>query len=136
MPGLLGGLALGWVVIRPVNVLLGGLFRAFNNVFDRLTEVYGWTIGRGLRLAAIVVLAYGGLVFLTYVVFRDSPRGFVPQQDMGRIIVSVQLPDSAGLERTKEIMHQTDQIIRSHPAVAHTIGLVGISFVEQANGSN
>jgi multidrug efflux pump subunit AcrB len=135
-PGMCAGLAFGWFCIQPVNFVLGALFRGFNNAFDRLTDVYGWTIARGLRLSAIVVLAYGGLVFLTYVMFRDSPRGFVPQQDMGRIMVSVQLPDSASMTRTKEVITQTDRIIRRDPGVANSIGLSGVSFVEQATGSN
>ena len=111
-PGMLVGLVIGYFTIKPVNVVLGALFRGFNRVFDRLTDVYGWVIGKGLRLAAIVVLAYAGLVFLTYVVFRDSPRGFVPQQDMGRIMVSVhRLPDfPAGLHRTQgEVIDQVDR---------------------------
>ena len=82
--------------------MLGFFFRGFNYTFDRITGLYGWTIGAGLRLAVIVLLAYGGLLLLTYYVFRDAPTGFVPQQDMGRLIVSVQLPDSASAERTVE----------------------------------
>jgi multidrug efflux pump len=135
-PGLLAGLAIGWFIIGPVNAVLGAFFRAFNRGFDFMTAVYGWVIGKSLRLSVIVLLGYGGLVVLTYVVFRDAPRGFVPQQDMGRLIVSVQLPDSSGLARTQETMAQVDTIIREVPGVAHTIGLGGISFIESANGSN
>jgi multidrug efflux pump len=135
-PGMFAGLALGWFFIQPVNAVLGAFFRGFNRFFDGVTAAYGWTIGKGLRLSVIVLIAYGGLLFLTYVVFRDSPRGFVPQQDMGRVIVSVQLPDSASLNRTQETMAQVDQIIGEIPGVAHRIGLGGISFVESANGSN
>jgi multidrug efflux pump len=135
-PGLLFGLTFGWFAIRPVNVFLGWVFRGFNAGFDRVTEAYGWTIGKGLRISAIVILAYGGLLFLTFIVFKDSPRGFVPQQDMGRLMVSVQLPDSAGLERTKEAVVQVEKIIREVPGVARSIGIGGISFVESANGSN
>jgi multidrug efflux pump subunit AcrB len=135
-PGFLAGLTLGWLIIRPVNMVLGSFFRGFNNVFDRLTDVYGWMIGKGLRLSAIVVIAYGGLLFFTYFIFRDSPRGFVPQQDMGRLIVSVQLPDSAGLDRTQLVIAQADKIIRRDPGIAASIGLSGVSFAEQATGSN
>ncbi|MSQ93540.1 MAG: efflux RND transporter permease subunit [Gemmataceae bacterium] len=135
-PGMLVGLLIGWFAIGPVNVVLAGMFRGFNIAFDRLTDIYGWTIAKALRLSVIVLLAYGGLLFLTYFVFRDSPRGFVPQQDMGRLVVSVQLPDSAGLERTQEALAQVDDIMRKVPGVAHTIGLSGISFVEATNGSN
>ncbi|MBM3997479.1 MAG: efflux RND transporter permease subunit, partial [Planctomycetes bacterium] len=135
-PGMIVGLLIGWFVIEPVNFVLGGCFRAFNSVFDRLTDVYGWTIAKALRISAIVIVAYGVLLLLTYVAFRDSPRGFVPQQDMGRVMVSVQLPDSASMDRTKEVVAQVDQIMRETPGVAHTIGLSGISFIESTNGSN
>jgi multidrug efflux pump len=135
-PGMLAGLVFGWMIIRPVNYVLGAVFRGFNRGFDKMTAIYGWTIGMALRWSVIMLLAYGGLVFLTYYVFQTSPRGFVPQQDMGRLIVSVQLPDSASLARTLEETAKIDGIVRRTPGVAHTIGLYGISFVEQANASN
>jgi multidrug efflux pump len=135
-PGMLIGLAVGWFVIKPVNRFLGWVFRGFNRGFDYLTDAYGWTVGMSLKVSAIVILAYGGLLVLTYTNFRDAPRGFVPQQDMGRLIVSLQLPDSASLDRTQEISARVEEIIRADPGVAHSIGLAGISFVEQANGSN
>jgi multidrug efflux pump len=135
-PGMVAGLVLGWFIIRPVNAILGFLFRGFNRGFDAMTAVYGWTIGMMLRACVAVLLFYGGLLFLTYWVYQDAPTGFVPQQDMGRIIVSVQLPDSASLMRTQDAMQQVDKIMRETPGVAHTIGLGGISFVEQANAPN
>jgi multidrug efflux pump len=100
-PGLIVGLVIGWFSIKPVNAVLGAFFRGFNRGFDFMTGIYGWIIGNLLRLSAIVLIAYCGLLFMTYTVFRDAPRGFVPQQDMGRLIVSVQLPDSSGLARTE-----------------------------------
>jgi multidrug efflux pump len=135
-PGFLAGLAFGWFTIKPINVVLGAFFRGFNRLFDMMTGVYGWIIGNLLRLSAIVLIAYCGLLFMTYTVFRDAPRGFVPQQDMGRLIVSVQLPDSSGLARTEAVVAQVDEIIRKTPGVAHTVSLSGISFIESANGSN
>jgi multidrug efflux pump len=135
-PGMLAGGLLGWFLIRPVNVVLGAIFRGFNRGFDAMTAVYGRGIGLGLRLSAVVLLAYGGMLVLTWWLFQDAPRGFVPQQDMGRLIVSIQLPDSAALSRTQEELAQVDRIIRETPGVAHTIGMNGISFVEQANGPN
>src|SRR5207302_8944972 len=57
-------------------------------------------------------------------------------QDQGRLIASVQLPDSSSLERTRAVLAQVDQIIRDTPGVAHTITIAGISFVQQASSSN
>ena len=89
-----------------------------------------------LRVSLLVLLAYVGLLVLTYVVFTRAPTGFVPQQDQGRVIAAVQLPDSAALWRTQETVALAEQIARQTPGVAHTITISGASFVQQAYGSN
>ena len=109
-PGLSLGLIVGRLIIRPVNAVLGWLFRNFNRLFDRMTDVYGWTVGKSLRISVIVLLIYGGLVALTYDVFRRAPLGFIPEQDQGRLILSVQLPDSASLQRTQQAMAKVEKI--------------------------
>jgi multidrug efflux pump len=134
--GLILGLVLGWVIIRPVNAALGALFRAFNLGFERFTTAYSWTLAKGLRLTALVLVLYGGLLVLTFAAFAVAPTGFVPQQDMGRCIGSIQLPDSSSLERTRAAMARVDKIVRETPGVAHTITVCGMSFVQQANSSN
>ena len=48
-----------------------------------------------LRVFVLVLLVYGGLLALTYWGFTHTPRGFIPSQDMGYLLVNVQLPDSA-----------------------------------------
>jgi multidrug efflux pump len=134
--GLITGAVLGWFLIRPVNAVLGWVFQRFNQGFEIVTGAYGWTIGKAMHLAALVLVIYAGLLFLTGWLFRSAPTGFVPQQDMGRCLVGVQLPDAASLERTKEVVLQIEKIARETPGVAHTISVCGISFVLQSNGPN
>ncbi len=85
--------------------------------------------------APIVILAWRAAAVDVHPI-QSAPPGSCPQQDMGRLIVSVQLPDSASLDRTQEVSARVEEIIRADPGVAHSIGLAGISFIEQANGSN
>jgi multidrug efflux pump len=136
LPGAVAGGALGLIVIRPVNWLLSQFFQGFNWVFDRATAAYGKTVGWALRLSAIVLLVYVGLIGLTAFGFTRVPSGFIPSQDKGRLIVNVQLPDSAALERTVEVMAKVEKIAHETPGVAHTIGNPGRSFVLNAIGSN
>ncbi|HEV3234951.1 MAG TPA: efflux RND transporter permease subunit [Candidatus Dormibacteraeota bacterium] len=112
---------------------LGWFFRLFNWAFGKGTAGYGWVVGRLLRVNLLVLLVYGGLLVLTWWAFRAAPAGFVPQQDQGRIICTIQLPDSASLERTKEAVAQIESIARRTKGVAHTIAISGTSFVLQAN---
>ncbi len=83
-----------------------------------------------------MLLAYAGLLGLTWWTFRTSPTGFIPQQDQGRLIVSVQMPDSYALEQTLTVLKEVDRIARSTKGVAHTVGMGGTSFLLQANSSN
>ncbi len=136
VPGAIGGGAVGWVVIGPVNAALGWVFRGFNRGFERATAAYGWAVGRLLRLAAVVVLAYLGLLALTVWRVEAAPKGFLPEQDQGYLLVNVQLPDSASVQRTEAIMRHIDQIARGVPGVAHTVGISGESFLLGTAGSN
>ena len=107
-PGAFVGGLIGWFLITPVNAVLGVFFRGFNRFFDWVTGVYGWTVGKALRLSVVVVLVYAGLLGLTYWEFTTTPTGFIPQQDKGYLILNVQLPDSASSERTKKVMAQIE----------------------------
>jgi multidrug efflux pump len=89
-----------------------------------------------LRLSLVVLLVYGGLVVLTFRVFERAPTGFIPQQDQGRLIVNVQLPDSASLKRTREAMALVSKITLETPGVAHAVTISGLSFLMQATSSN
>jgi multidrug efflux pump len=135
-PGAVAGGLLGWLIIRPVNAVLGWLFGAFNRAFDGMASGYGWTVGRVLRGSVLVVLIYGGLLGLTWWTFQQAPTGFIPQQDQGRLIVNVQLPDSASLERTNEAVRLVDKIARETPGVSHTVAFSGMSFLLQATSPN
>jgi multidrug efflux pump len=136
--------ALAAILLRPrgasrdpftwlLDKALGWFFRLFNWVFAKGTAGYGWVVGWLLRLNVFVLVAYAGLLVLTWLAFQAAPAGFVPQQDQGRIICNIQLPDSASLERTKEAVAQIEAVARRTKGVAHTIGISGTSFVLQAN---
>ena len=136
LPGAIAGGVLGWFIIRRVNWALGWFFRGFNSVFERTTQAYSKAVGWGLRLSAIVLLVYVGLIGLTGFGFTQVPSGFVPPQDKGYLIANIQLPDAASLERTLEVTQAVEKIALETPGVAHTVAIPGQSFVLNAFSSN
>ncbi len=136
LPGAIAGGLLGRLLIRPVNWVLGGLFRGFNWVFERATRVYGTTVGWCLRLSAAVLLIYVGMIGLTGFGFSRIPVGFIPMQDKGYLVTNIVLPDSASLERTLAATDTVERIALETPGVAHTLALPGMSYVLNANSSN
>jgi multidrug efflux pump subunit AcrB len=130
------GAAVGFLAGRPLNWLLGWSFRLFNNGFDLTTTWYTRSVGRLLRLSLVVLVVYGGLLYLTYWGFRRTPTGFIPQQDKGYLLVNVQLPDAASLERTEAVLSRIEEIARGTPGVKHTVAIAGQSILLGANAPN
>jgi multidrug efflux pump len=121
---------------RLLDLLFGWFFRGFNAVFETSTRVYARGVYRVVRLSALVLLLYGGLLALTYLGMTRLPTGFIPQQDKGYLIVNAQLPDSASAERTREVIDRVEKIAQETAGVAHTVGISGQSLLLGANGSN
>jgi multidrug efflux pump subunit AcrB len=136
LPGAVVGGTLGWFIIRPVNWALGKFFGAFNAFFSWVTQTYGKTVGWCLRLSAIVLVFYVGLLGLTVLGMARIPSGFVPIQDKGYLIGNIQLPDSASLQRTVEADAKVEKIALETPGVGHVVSIPGQSFVLNANSSN
>jgi multidrug efflux pump subunit AcrB len=136
VPGAILGGIFGWFLIRPINWVLGKLFAGFNRVFEAVTAGYGRIVGWSLRLFAIVLVVYVGLLALTIVELRRVPTGFIPGLDQGYLITEIQLPDAASLERTLDVAARVSKIARETEGVAHTVGISGQSFLQGAVASN
>ena len=121
---------------RVLDLVLGWFFRLFNYTFRRSTEGYSWAVGRLLRMSVVVLACYGGLLYLTYWEFSRVPTGFIPPQDKGYLLVNVQLPDSASLQRTQDVISRIGQIAQATPGVKHTVAVAGQSVLLSTNGSN
>ena len=121
---------------RLINFTLGWLFRLFNRGLDWSTDVYARTVGRIVRMAALALLVYGGLIFLGYLGFTRVPTGFIPTQDQGYVFVNLQMPDAAALERTEKTMHRMSEIAREIPGIKDTLAITGFSFLTGGNQSN
>jgi multidrug efflux pump len=130
-----GGVA-GWAIGRLLNRALAWLFRAFDRRFRQVAAIYTRAVGFMLRGAPIVLVLYAGMVALTYFGLIKTQRGFIPSQDMGYLLINVQLPDSASMERTGQVMQQVGEIALRTPGIRHATTIAGQSFVLNAFGSN
>ena len=121
---------------RAWNLVLGWFFRLFNRAFDASGSAYAGLVRRTARLAVIVLALYGGLLGLTGFLFRAVPAGFVPQADQAYVIVAIQLPDGASLERTDQTVLNVSRSMLGTPGIARTIAFSGFSGATQTNATN
>jgi multidrug efflux pump len=126
----------GWIIGGTLNLWLGVAFRGFNAAFKWTTHAYTRAVGKVLRASVVALAVYAGLLGLTYWEVIRTPRGFIPSQDMGYLLISVQLPDSASMERTQAVMKRIEKIAHSIPGIRRVTGITGQSFALSSSGSN
>jgi len=122
--------ALAALMLRPHDPsknrgLLGRAFGVFNAGFDALGRGYGATTRRLVRVGALVLVVYVGLVALTATGFSLSPKGFIPEMDRGYGFVIVQLPPGSSVERTGEVLADANRRISEVPGVDAIISFTG-----------
>ena len=111
-------------------------FRGFNAAFGLTNWLYTRIVGGLLRVTVLVLIVYAGLLLLTNSVFRTTPKGFIPTQDMGYLLVNVQLPDAASAERTRHVTDRVQHICLTTPGIKHTLSVAGQSFATSTYASN
>src|SRR6201982_499688 len=121
---------------RAFDLVLGWFFRLFNLTFNASVNGYTRIVQRLLRLSAIVLVVYVGLLVLTGWEFDKVPGGFIPTQDQGYLIAFAQLPDGASLQRSDEVRKEMSEIARKIPGVAHTVEFTGFSGLDGTNRNN
>ncbi len=124
---------------NPVTRVLRGAANAFNTGFDKTSRGYAGGV-RGLvghKLPLLAMLAiYVGLIGATVWTAQRVPTGFIPPQDQGYLIVVVQLPDGASLNRTDAAVKKASDIVLATPGIANSVAIVGFSGATFTNASN
>lgn len=124
-----------WLTIA-IDFVAGWFFRFFDFAFGLTTAGYLKTVGYAIRWPAVWLALYGVLIFVGGRLYQQLPVGFIPQQDKGYLICSVQLPDAASAERTRAAIEKITQIAMKEPGVKHVNSVAGNSFVLSSYGSN
>ncbi|SCX14729.1 efflux RND transporter permease subunit [Nitrosomonas eutropha] len=103
--------------------------RWFEKIFGKVSEGYLFCVKivvRRLVLTALLLLIITGGA---YWVFKNTPTGFIPQEDQGIIFVDIQLPDGASLNRTDNVVKQVDALLSNLPGVEDIVSLAGIGLL-------
>ncbi|CAM2802312.1 efflux RND transporter permease subunit [Legionella worsleiensis] len=119
---------------HPVRLCLHG----FNRFIDSASRVYGRIIARLIHHTSRMLILYAVLISATLLLFGSVPRGFIPSQDQGYFIVSIQLPPGASLSRTDTVVNDAINKILATPGVKNAVAFTGFSgatFVNQSNSA-
>lgn len=112
------------------------LFVWFNKLFGRSLNGYNSLVSKMLRRPVLSLAVFAGIIFVAFWGFMKTPTSYIPEEDMGYFMTSVQLPSGASLERTDSILARVSDEIMSMPEVKNCMTIGGQSFIGGGAGSN
>ena len=124
--------ALCATMLKPIakghNHTKRGFFGWFNRKFNSGTRTYSGWIAKILRKAFAMSVVYIALAAVAVLLIMRLPTAFLPSEDQGVIMTSLQLPAGATQERTQKTLGQLVGIAKSMPEVKNIITVSGFSF--------
>ncbi|GEN11734.1 hydrophobic/amphiphilic exporter-1, HAE1 family [Myxococcus fulvus] len=109
-------------------------FRHVDRVLDRTRHLYGRALRRLLAHPALALGAFLLCVVATGALVVITPTGFIPDEDQGYLLVTVQGPEGTSLSQTQKVMAQVEQVLLAQPEVRAIFANGGMS--PQGTGSN
>lgn len=111
-------------------------FARFNQGFGGITRRYGSLVEKLLRQRGMVGIFFVVMMVLLYGGTRLLPSAFVPVEDKGVLMLNVQLPDAASIQRTDRVMEKIAALLEQDPAIESATMITGYSILAGAAQSN
>ncbi len=113
--------------------LLGRGFATFNRAFARATKRYTGTVRSAIRRVGIALGVFGAIVVALVFLMWQRPSGFLPEDDQGYLLMVVQLPPGASLQRTEQVLEKIREVVQKQPEVDSMLGITGLNLLAQVN---
>jgi multidrug efflux pump len=124
--------ALCATLLKPVEAghhhAKGGFFGAFNRGFMRTAKGYEGWVTKLLRRTGRMLVLYAVIIGAVVLMLGRLPTSFLPNEDQGNILINVQLPPGATVNRTSAVMKQVEAYMLKQPEVDSIVSVLGFSF--------
>jgi multidrug efflux pump len=95
------------------------------NAFERMLHGYERTLKWALRHGRFMMLLLLVTICLNVFLYIKIPKGFFPQQDVGRLVGNIQADQSISFQAMQTKLHDFIAIVRADPDVVNVVGFTG-----------
>ncbi|HEY5080044.1 MAG TPA: efflux RND transporter permease subunit, partial [Opitutaceae bacterium] len=101
----------------------------FNRTFARVQGGYVNFSRHLIRRSGLAFLALLGFAVAAFLIGRELPSSFLPDEDQGYVYVQLQLPNASSLQRTSEVARKVEDIMKNTPGVKNYTSVIGFSLL-------
>ena len=108
-------------------------FKGFNTSFESLTNRYVGSLKFLIRTKWIGLAGLLIVILATVWMVKKTPTGFIPSEDQGFIAISMSMPAGASLERSTQVLKETEVLLRPLAFTKLFNVLAGFNLLTQSN---
>lgn len=112
------------------------IYKGFDKGFNAVLHLYDKVITLMLKRPIASMLIFLGLAGVAIYGFVSWPTSYIPEEDMGYFMTSIQLPTGASLDRTEKVVNALADDIRKNPYVKDVMTISGFSMMGGGASSN
>ncbi len=112
------------------------IYKGFNKGYGKVLNLYESTIGKMLAHPVASMATFLIISAVAIWGFTSWPTSYIPEEDMGYFMTSVELPDGASVDRTQKVMERLEAELRKNPYVKDVMSITGFSMMGGGAGSN
>ncbi|MBN3123895.1 efflux RND transporter permease subunit [Pectobacterium brasiliense] len=105
-----------------------GFFGWFNRKFSAMTDRYESGVARMLKRVGRSLAVYAALCVVLFLSMRSVPSSFLPEEDQGYFLTSIQLPSDATEERTLGVVKTFEDTVLGREGIETNLSIMGFSF--------
>lgn len=106
-----------------------GFFKKFNEIIELGRQKYLKAVSyfsSKIKLTALVTLIVIGLIFIG---FKLTPTSFLPEEDQGIVFANIQLPNTATINQTNNVLSKIADDVLKMDGVKYFISVAGYSIL-------
>lgn len=111
----------------------GGRHNLADRAMSRLTHYYSIGLDLSLRFRPLMLIVFVISLVASGWLFRTIPKGFLPQEDIGQIMISTQARQDVSFPAMVELQRQVEQVLRASSHVAEVVSEIGTTGTTRLN---
>ncbi|TCS78399.1 efflux RND transporter permease subunit [Pectinatus cerevisiiphilus] len=115
---------------------LAKFFAVFNNGFDKMNRGYVKNVSRFINKSKLSLIFLAVVIGLMGWLFKTLPSTFIPDEDQGFLIASVNMPEGTSANQTEKTVNEYADTIQKLPGMKNVMAITGYDILTSASKSS
>ena len=121
--------ALCSLLIKNIKPRTEGFWYKVNSFIAKVIHIYSVIVSFIAKKLKVITAIFVLICVLVGILFATSQSSFIPDEDQGVIVMSMQLPEGASKKRTEDMIKRANKIIMNEKSVENSTDVVGYSML-------